>query len=375
MFLRLPALFLCFFMTASCIFAQEKAVPQEKAVSQQQTAPKQKVAPKPKVVPGQKVVTKQKVAPKQFVTQKRKTFSQPDSMAVAVVQRPQRVVRDSAFFARQKFVTDSIITHTWILPDSLLSKTMIMDSIMKANVYSRRKNEPWYILHGRKKTESMYKIGKPVPKGEVWVLAFMLGMLIIFAILRISFSKQLTTIIHAFYSNRVLNNLNKEDNLFSSWPFLFLFIQFGFIIGMYLYLVAQYYQVSYGGGGFQFFVTISVCIVILYALKIMLLRALGHLFNLQKPVHEYISILYLSYFNLSLLFIPLVIAFALTPLRYGLYFIAISSIIVVLIFVFQIVRACYIILSNNRLSKVYLFLYFCALEICPILILIKAIGL
>jgi hypothetical protein len=291
------------------------------------------------------------------------------------MQRPQRVVRDSAYYARQKFVTDSIMTHTWILPDSVLNKTMIMDSILKANVYSRPRNEPWYVMHGRKKTESMYKIGTPVPKGEVWVLGFMFGMLIIFGILRISFSKQLTTIIHAFYSNRVLNNLNKEDNLFSSWPFLFLFIQFGFIIGMYLYLIVQYYQVSYGGGGFQFFVTISISIVILYAVKIMVLRIIGHLFNLQKPVHEYISILYLSYFNLSLLFIPLVIAFALTPLRYGMYFIAISTVLVILVFVFQIVRAGYIILSNNRLSKVYLFLYFCALEICPILILIKAIGL
>jgi hypothetical protein len=287
----------------------------------------------------------------------------------------QRQVRDSAFFARQRIVTDSIMTHTWILPASVLNKNMIMDSILKANVYSRPKNEPWYVLHSKRKVESMYRVGKPVPKGEVWVLGFILLMLIMFAILRISFSKQLTTIIHAFYSNRVLNNLNKEDNLFSSWPFVFLFIQFGFIIGMFLYLIAQYYQVSYGAGGFQFFVTISVGIVVLYILKIMVLRVIGHLFNVQKPVHEYVSILYLSYFNLSLLFIPLVIAFALSPLKYGLYFIAISTVLVFITFFLQFIRAAYIILSNNKFSKVYLFLYFCALEICPILIIIKAIGL
>jgi hypothetical protein len=300
---------------------------------------------------------------------------QQDTTVRANTYRQPRVVKDSAYFARQKFVTDSIMTHTWILPDSLLNKTIIMDSILKANVYSRPKNEPWYVIHGKKKIESIYRVGRPVPKGEIWVLGFILVMLIIFAILRISFSKQLTTIIHAFYSNRVLNNLNKEDNLFSSWPFVLLFIQFGFIIGMFLYLIAQYYQVSYGGGGFQFFVTISVFIIILYVLKILVLRVIGHLFNVQKPVHEYVSILYLSYFNLSLLFIPLVIAFALSPLRYGLYFIAISTVLVFITFFLQFIRAGYIILSNNRFSKVYLFLYFCALEICPILILIKAIGL
>jgi hypothetical protein len=298
-----------------------------------------------------------------------------DTASQAVETYIPKRVRDSAFLARQKFVTDSIMTHTWILPDSLLDKNMIMDSIMKANIYDRPKDLPWYVIRGKKKTDSLYQIGKPVPKGEVWVLGFMLVMLIVFGILRISFHKQLTTIIHAFYSNRVLNNLNKEDNLFSSWPFLFLFIQFGFITGMFLYLIAQYYQVSGGTGGFQFFVTISVSIVVLYAFKILLLRGIGHLFNIQKPVHEYISILYLSYFNLSLLFIPLVIAFALSPLRYGLYFIVISTLLITLIFSFQFIRAGYIILSNNRFSKVYLFLYFCALEICPILILIRAIGL
>lgn len=298
-----------------------------------------------------------------------------DSVSQTVQRYVPKQIRDSAFYARQKFVTDSIMTHTWILPDSMLDKNIIMDSIMRANVYDRPKDLPWYVLRGKKKTESLYQIGRPVPKGEGWVLGFMLVMLIVFGILRISFHKQLTTIIHAFYSNRVLNNLNKEDNLFSSWPFLFLFIQFGFITGMFLYLIAQYYQVSYGTGGFQFFVTISVSIVVLYAFKILLLKGIGHLFNIQKPVHEYISILYLSYFNLSLLFIPLVIAFALSPLRYGLYFIVISTLLITLIFSFQFIRAGYIILTGNRFSKVYLFLYFCALEICPILILIRAIGL
>jgi len=299
----------------------------------------------------------------------------PDSSVQARTYAAPKQVRDSAFYARQRFVTDSIMTHTWIIPDSLLNKHMIIDSILQANVYNRPKDEPWYVIHGKKKLESAFRMGRPVPKGEVWVLGFILVMLIIFGILRISFSKQLTTIIHAFYSNRVLNNLNKEDNLFSSWPFVLLFIQFGFIIGMFLYLIAQYYQVSYGGGGFQFFVTISLAIIILYVLKILVLRVIGQLFNVQKPVHEYVSVLYLSYFNLSLLFIPLVIAFALSPLRYGLYFIAIMTVLVIITFFLQFVRAAYIILSNNRFSKVYLFLYFCALEICPILILIKAIGL
>ena len=303
--------------------------------------------------------------------------SQPPVVDSVVSERrmpPKRVI-DSAFLARQKFVTDSVMQHTWLIPDSLLDKYIIIDSILKANVPTLKKGQPWYELGVQGKAESYYKIGKPLPKGESWVLGFILLLMLLFGVLRISFHKQLGDIIQAFYSNRVLNNLYKEDNLFTSWPFLFLYIQFGFTLGMFLYLISQYYQTSYGTGGLQFFVTISVMIVVLYALKIFILRGLGHLFNIQKLVHEYITVLYLSYFNISLIFIPLVVAFALAPLRYGMYFISLAAMLLTVIFLFQFVRAGYNILSNNRFSKVYLILYFCALEICPILIVIKAIGL
>jgi len=294
---------------------------------------------------------------------------------VAQKARATRVIKDAAYFERQKFVTDSIIRHTWILPDSLLSSSIIIDSIMKAKLYSRPAGAPWFTIYEKAKKDSLYKKGKPLVRGEMWVLGFIAFLLLVFGILKRYFSRQLSTIIEAFFSNRVLNNLNKEDNLFTSWPFLLLFIQFGFVLGMFFYQVTQFYQLSYGTGGFQFYLTISILIIILYTLKIVLLKLLGHLFNIQKPVHEYIIILYLSYFNTSLLFIPLVIAFALTSLSYGLNYIIISLILVGLIFTFQFFRAGVNLLSHYRFSKVYLFLYFCALEICPILILIKAVGL
>lgn len=296
-----------------------------------------------------------------------------DSLAKPVYR--YRVVKDSAFYARQKLVTDSILARTWLIPDSLLTKNMLLDSLVKARVYSRPAGDPWYTIYNKTKKQSLYKTGNPRPKGEVWILGFIAFLLILFAVLKNSFSKQLYSIVQSFFSNRILNNLNKEDNLFTSWPFLLLFILFGFIIGMFFYLVTQYYRISYGAGGFKFFLTISVMIVILYTFKIILLKLLGFLFNIQKPVHEYISILYLSYFNISIMFIPLVVAFALSPLRYGLYYIVISFILLIVIFAFQFIRAGVNILSHYRLSKIYLFLYFCALEICPILILIKAVGL
>jgi hypothetical protein len=223
-------------------------------------------------------------------------------------------------------------------------------------------------------SQDPHQKGDLLPKGEVWVLVFIAIWLIAFAILKQNFSKQLLTMVQAFFSNRILSNLNKEDHLFNSWAFLLLIVQFGFTTGLFLYFVAQYQNVNYTKNGFQFFLVISVLVIVLYALKIVLLKLVGFIFNIQKPIAEYISILYLSYFNTSLLFVPLAIAFALSPLKYASLYVAIAIILVTLIFAFQFIRAGINILSNYRFSKVYLFLYFCTLEFCPILILIKAID-
>lgn len=269
---------------------------------------------------------------------------------------------------------DSITPPLLRIPDSLTS-AKIADSLGKGIGYPIF-NLTELINDYRPKDlgPSSYQQGNLLPKGDIWVLAIVAFLIVLFSVLKNSFSKQLTAIVQSFFSNRALVNLNKEDNLFTSWPFLLLFVQFGFTIGMFFYLVAQYQQLQDVTKGFQFYLTISVLIIALYTLKIILLRLLGYIFNVQKPVNEYISILYLSYFNASLLFIPLVIAFALSPLKYGTFYIAIATILLAIIFVFQFIRAGINILSHYRFSKVYLFLYFCTLEICPILILIKAIG-
>ncbi|TDG37838.1 DUF4271 domain-containing protein [Pedobacter changchengzhani] len=283
---------------------------------------------------------------------------------------------DPVKLAMQQKVTDSIMAHSWVLPDSAINNHAFLDSVQNEYLFPVLDLYAWHKKYQHlKKKVNPFKLGTRLPKGNVGLLGFVLAMLVIFAILKNLFSKQLYTIVEAFFNNRILNNINKEDNLFSSWPFLLLFIQFGFVFGMFFFLVAQYNQMYQALQGFRFLFTVSISIIILYALKLIVLRFLGYVFNVQKAVGEYISILYLSYFNASLLFIPLIVAFALSPLKYGSIYIGLSVVLLGIIFTFQLIRAGINILSNNKFSKMHLILYFCALEICPILILIKTIGL
>lgn len=286
------------------------------------------------------------------------------------VQVKSFIVRDSAYYAKRSFIQDSVLKNMLVLNKMRNADHPILDSIIEANKRVGLKLTNIREFYKEEKTGPKLRQGKYLPKGQVWSLAFIAGLLILFAVLRASVSRQLQTIVQACFSNRVLANLNKEDGLFSTWPFILLFVVFGFVIGMFYYLVTQFYQQA---GGFQYFISISVAIILLYFGKIIILKLLGYVLNVSKAVNEYVTVLFLSYFNVGLLFLPLVVAFVLSPLKYGLYYIAASYIIIALMVGIQFVRVAFNILSAYRFPKLYLFLYFCTLEICPILILIKVI--
>lgn len=297
----------------------------------------------------------------------------------------QREMDSVAIRARVIDSLDSASVQLILSKRDTVAPTMLRapDSIQVALYNDSIKNtfwQPFSIFHESIKNYRrwdkipQFQEGNLLMKGELWIVASIALLLVLFAILKNAFDKQLMAIIQAFFSNRVLGNINKEDNLFTSWPFLLLFVHFGFTIGLFFYLVAKNQELPFAQDGFRVFVSISVGIIGLYILKIVVLRFLGFFFNLQKPINEYVSILYLTYFNSSLLFMPLVIAFSLSPPQYGKFYMATAMVLLGIIFAFQLIRAGINILSQNRFSKVYLLLYFCTLEICPILILIKAIG-
>jgi len=303
--------------------------------------------------------------------------AQVDSLPDSAVIRQSRIAKWRVLQQEKKRVADSLrlvgdsLSMVLIKAPDPKRENRFRDSLFKANLVTNLNFREWESRF--KKAEQQYDAGKLRKKGELWVIGFVLTALILFAILRHMFFNELSAIITAFFSNRVLGQINKEEKFFNSWPFVFLYLLFGFTIGMFLYQCGKYFQLSYSYSGFQWFLRLSMIVIGVFTIKVVLLRFLGFLFDSVKLVKEYISILYLSYFNAALLFLPIVIAFSLTPTRFAPYYIYLSFLLISFIVFFQFTRAISNILSSYKFPKLYLILYLCALEICPILVLIKAL--
>ena len=207
-----------------------------------------------------------------------------------------------------------------------------------------------------------------------WVLGVIGLLLLLLGIVRAAFPNEVTSIVQAFYNDRMLLQINKEDTLYSSWPFVFLYILFGFATGLFIYQYNLYYLGNKGNDNPETFLGISIFIMLLFVLKIVVTRFLGFIFDIQRIIREYVSILYLSYFNAALVFLPIVLILSLIPLNHMYWVIPLALFIVCCLFIFRFAKTANNVLVSYRFSKFYLFMYLCCLEIAPILILIKVLG-
>ncbi len=276
-------------------------------------------------------------------------------------------VADSARQARERFVQDSINMQFVRMPDPNRHNQFI-DSLLKNNGFDG------YLFKNATPKHHL-GVGTPRHQRDMWVIIAAFALLIYTGVLNRAIGKDIYSVIQAFYDKRAFAKISKEDSLLTSWAFIGLFSLFGFTIGLYLYQVVSYFDIAYSISGFQLFIMLSVIVIALFILKILVLRILAFIFDIRKMVREYVSILYLTYFNIAFVFLPIVISFSLLSATLLPWLLRISLILMIAIFIVQYLRSTINIISNFRFHKIYLFIYLCALEICPILIMLKALDL
>ncbi len=259
------------------------------------------------------------------------------------LQQQPFVVPDSVALVRQQFQSDSL-ARFFITPPDPARKNQFIDSVLKANLYT---GYAFLDMH-YKPVKTKVQPGKMRSSRNAWMLAVMLGLLFYLAVLNRFMSKSISDIVQSFYSQRMLSQFSQ---------------------------IISYYNRSYTDNSWQLYLGFTFAVIIFFILKIILLRLLGLIFNIRNLVKEYISILYLTYFNLTFISLPLVVCFGLIADSYKPVLLLVFGLLILIVLFWQYIRSSINILSVYRLSKVYLFIYLCALEFCPVLILIKALKL
>lgn len=212
------------------------------------------------------------------------------------------------------------------------------------------------------------KVNRPA-----WILLTILVLFIAIGLVRLFFYINFHNIIYGFYNDRVLAQINKEDSIVTSWPYIFLYSIFTLSLGLFITLY-QSYVLHHGKVEFLGFLKISVGIALLFLLKIIFVRIVGILFEVEKIVREYVVFLYLFYFNSVLILMPLLLLVTFIPSMYFNFVLILFVVITVILFLYRFFKTMISLIGGFRFSIFYFILYLCTLEIAPILILVKSLN-
>ncbi|MGB3947608.1 MAG: DUF4271 domain-containing protein [Bacteroidia bacterium] len=195
----------------------------------------------------------------------------------------------------------------------------------------------------------------------------------LFVWLYVSNRKKLNQLIQAFYLNRSTEQLSKDDLAIGNRVAVFLslfFIINSTLFGIHL---LSYYQIG------AFFhnntaisaLLIALIIVFTYSLKFLTIRILGNIFSVQKEAAEYAMLVFLFCNILGLFMLPIVLALSFMKQVNPTFFIYSGLALIAIFVMIRTLRGLFIGMNSTRISKIYLFVYLCTLELLPVIVLVK----
>lgn len=222
-------------------------------------------------------------------------------------------------------------------------------------------------------TDVVISDGEGKTARPIWVLVLVFILFLALAVVRLLFPLDFDLIVHAYFNERLLQQVSKEDNMMTSWPYVILYLIFSLALGLFIIIINGSF-VNYDVLSFENYARTSLFVALLFIAKILLIRFISFVFELDRLAREYVAVLYLVYFNSMLFLMPFLILLIFVPTIYFKLILILFSVAVSILFVYRFVRTFVRLFGNLKFSVFYLILYLCTLEVAPILILVKTLS-
>lgn len=145
--------------------------------------------------------------------------------------------------------------------------------------------------------------------------------------------------------------------------------------GLYIAFLLQYFNFSNQGNFWLMFLYSSIGLSIAYLLKFVGLKISGWLFNVEEAANSYIFIVFVVNKMIGIILLPIlvILAFALGNVYTG--GMTISWCVVAGLFVYRFILTYAAVHNQVKVNPFHFFLYLCAFEIAPLLLIYKGLLL
>jgi Domain of unknown function (DUF4271) len=201
----------------------------------------------------------------------------------------------------------------------------------------------------------------------------LIGLLIAFALLRLAFPKYFNDLFRLFFRTTLKQKQVREQLMQTPVPSLLL--NFFFVIsgGLYIDILLQHYGIAPVDNFWLLFLYCALGLSIIYTVKFLGLKISGWLFNMKEGGDTYIFVVFIINKVIGIFLLPFLVL--LSFLQGNMYTIAMvlswCGIGMLLIYRFLLTYAS--VRNQVRFNPFHFFLYLCAFEIAPLLLIYKAL--
>jgi hypothetical protein len=214
-------------------------------------------------------------------------------------------------------------------------------------------------------------VGKPMKAfGQDWTFFLILIGWTVFASLRFGFSKYIVQVFQSIFNFSMASRLYREQGYNNNFGMFRLNLIFYLFLPFSIYLIAKDNGVSLMSfSGIEFYGMVLVAINAYFLVKILLYKILGSIFSQRESTGELVFNMMLYHNVLGLILLPVSTIHSLVP-DFGIASLFIVPGLVALFYLMSLIRSIYFAIRVG-ISIFYLILYLCALEILPILLVVK----
>ncbi len=262
---------------------------------------------------------------------------------------------------RKKDLPQSINPHT-ITPGPFSYRYTGYKGLLQLNTFYNFSASPVSRVSQERKVE-----------GKEALFYLLTGLIFFFAIIKVVFNKYVTNLIGLVFRGSMKQKQMREQLLQTPLPSLLLNIFFIIVAGLYMVFLLQHYQMV---GNINFWLLLCWCIAgvgLVYLVKFVVLKFTSWIFNMQEAADTYVFIVFLVNKLLGIFLLPLLVLMAFSVSSWQSALITISYTLVFGFFAYRYIISFAPVRREVKVSQFHFFMYLCAFEIIPLLLIYKVL--
>src|SRR6185312_13371292 len=230
--------------------------------------------------------------------------------------------------------------------------------------------DPYLAFTGRPVAEP-FQVHQPNSKDSLFYL--IVAILFYFAGVRMAYEKYFDNLLTLFFRVSLRQQQIREQVLQTPLPSLLLNILFILSAGLYACFLLHYSSL---GAGARFWVLYLDCMALLaaiYFVKFLVLKFTGWVFSISRATDVYIFVVFLVNKMMGIFLLPFLIVIIFSGQEWREVFITISLAMIFVLWGYRILASYRPVRNEIKLTPFYFFLYLCAFEIAPLLLIYKVL--